>query len=729
MGRISSKKIAEFSNQLKNTMETQVITNKGDVANYVVHSENFQGGEADQLKNTVASIAENVENSIQQTLGVHGEGAYLESQLNAAKSIAALSLSRTAANSNFKNLKPSSNAGSVYGALELGIDDAVDASSIVIPATPHGEAYDGQKLDNSFLFSVAFNFTASRQDEFGEAFFPTIVIDPTVSDIEMEIQFTSILKEVERTPDGSTSREKFGKVALIKAIYDSEVFGVDKNRAVVVFRDEYKDKLVEAEKYITDVTGEKIETAPIKFGVETDLISISQTEKLLNRGVGDNTDSLDRTIILQNVYFNIDTDSFKVDVSQMAGSNFVPNPQDHNKDMILNFNHGQIVINTKSTKTSKGADSDVLTDLPTDHTITLSVVINGSANTQYGDVVLYGNLPASGVKIVSIRNAAGNLLDSTAADYIEIAKALEKFSFVGYELIAYTTNSNLRKRELQISLETQKQRFPVPVRSGIMGMLPINNDTGTDNDITVVTGHAQALGARISVNAVDTLIKHADNMRYITNDGTVVPDKLITEAGFKGVGKFLLDPYYAHQELDLLEIVDSLESGTRDVAIQASLLQQLYTAAVNMYIDSYYGVAFENAMNNSSAQRPTLIVGTDPNVYRLLVKGQDTFQLGEMFDIKVVKTFNKKVEGKIYAAFGIFDDQRNSVPNPLNFGICAYAPTIVYDVVRDINGATSREVRNNPRFAHFINTPLIAEFDVKNITQAFHKLNLHMIQK
>mgnify|MGYP007081723488 FL=1 len=723
MGHVSKKHILEFAKALSNQVNTSVTSNRRDIANYVIHSESFDSAASEVLDNDVKRIEQMVEDNIVKTLGVNSE-SYTDAQVNAAKFISAIALNRGAGIAGLKELKPSSASKNVYDAFEIGIEDAIDPSTITVNA----EAYDGQKLDNSFLFSVAFNFTASRQDEFGEAFFPTIVIDPTVSDIEMEIQFTSILKEVERTPDGSTSREKFGKVALIKAIYDSEVFGVDKNRAVVVFRNEYKDKLVEEEKHNEEITGEVIETAPVKFGVELDYIAVCQTDKLLARGIGDNTDSLDRTIILDKVYFSLDTENFVVTTSQMAGSNFVPNPQDHNKDAILNFNHGQIVINTTNTKTSKGNESTVLKALPADHTITLSVAINGYANTQLGDIVLYANKPAGGIKVVSIRNAAGQLLDKTEADYKTIETAIEKFEYLGYELIAYTTNSNLRKRELQISLETQKQRFPVPVRSGIMGMLPINNDTGTDNDITVVTGHAQALGARISVTAVDTLIKHADNMRYITNNGTVVPEKQITEAGFKGVGKFLLDPYYMHQTIDLLEVVDSLESATRDVAIQQSLIQQLFTAAVDMYIDSYYGVAFENAMNNSSAARPTLIVGTDPNVYRLLVKGQDTFQLGDMFDIKVVKTFNRKIEGKIYAAFGIFDDQRNSVPNPLNFGTCAYAPTIVYDVVRDINGATSREVRNNPRFAHFINTPLIAEFDVLNITQAFHKLNLRILK-
>ena len=724
MGHISSKQVVEFAKSLGDDILTQVITNRNDLARFSVNSESFAVdglGAKDAMAKSAADVVQKVEDNIVNSL--HAE-SYTMAQLNAAKFVSTMSLSRTAGIDALKNLKPSSSAP-VYTESELGIDDAIDPSTLSVRA----EAYDGQKLDNSFLFSVAFNFTASRQDEFGEAFFPTTVIDPTVSDIEMEIQFTSILKEMERTPDGSTSREKFGKVALIKAIYDSEVFGVDKNRAVPVFRAEYKDTiLVETEKYITEVTGEKIETAPVKFGVEFDYIAVSQTEKLLNRGIGDNTDSLDRTIVLEKVYYSIDGENYVAKTGEMAGSNFVPNPQDHNKDMILNFNHGQIIINTSTTKTSKGQDSTKFAALPPDHTITLAVVINGSANTQTGDIVLYGNKPAGGVKIVSIRNAAGQLLDSTDGDYQQIATEIQKFEFVGYELLAYTTNSNLRKRELQISLETQKQRFPVPVRSGIMGMLPINNDTGTDNDITVVTGHAQALGARISVNAVDKLIEHAANMRYLTNNGTAVPSKEIFEGGFKGIGKFLLDPYYMEQNIDLLEVVDSLESSTRDEAIRQSLIQQLYTAAVDMYINSYYGVAFENAMNNSSAQRPTLIVGTDPNVYRLLVRGEDTFQLGEMFDIKVVKTFNRKVEGKIYAAFGIFDDQRNSVPNPLNFGTCAYAPTIVYDVVRDINGATSREVRNNPRFSHFVNTPLIAEFNVKNIAQAFHKLNLKVIR-
>lgn len=709
---------------LKRGLDHSPVTNRTDVSNYVISAESASSENRELLQSTVNSVTDLVKDCI-VNCNISTE-SYTAAQLNAATKIAALSLSPGAALNMVSKLTPGEGA---IGPVALGVEDALEFRDITVSQ----EAYDGQKTDNCFLYSVAYNFVASRQDEFGEAFYPTVVIDPTTSDITMEIKFASLMNEVRHNINGSSSRAQFSKVPLPKAIYDNKIFGTDKNRIIPVLRDENKELLLESEKRLDNTTAEAIETAPYKFNVDINLLGIGQTDSLLARGQMDNTDAVDRTIVLSNVYASIkddtnDAEIFKLDVSNLSFNSFVYSPQGHNKDMVLNFSKQQVKFDTRETKTSKGAESKILKALPEGYVINVELDIRGEVSTQVGDMTVYGTR----AKVFSVRNKAGDLLAPTEADYKAIVKVFDNFKYEGFDLVAYTTNSNLRKRGQLITVDSFKQPFYVPPRSGIMSIVPINNDMGTDNDVDAIIGQAQALGAKISISAVDEIMRNIDSVRFLTNNGTSVPEVEAIEAGFKGIAKYVVNPAYVYETIDLTTTVSSLDSKSRDESVRAALLQKIYNAAVKLYIDSNYGIVFERIINGSSAARPTLIVGTDPNIKRLLltdVSSSDTIQLGSMFDIKIVSTFNSRMTGKIVFSFGVFDQQRNTNPNPLNYGVCAYAPDIVYDLVRDLNGQTSREKHNNPRYLHITNLPIIGVFDVTNVGEVFGQLALPIVNK
>jgi len=79
--------------------------------------------------------------------------------------------------------------------------------------------------------------------------------------------------------------------------------------------------------------------------------------------------------------------------------------------------------------------------------------------------------------------------------------------------------------------------------------------------------------------------------------------------------------------------------------------------------------------------------------------------------------------------FGVFDGNRNTKPNPLNFGQCFWSPTISTDVVRTVNGATTRELQTMPRYLHVVNLPLMAVVNVTSINTALGKVaaNRHTV--
>ena len=142
---------------------------------------------------------------------------------------------------------------------------------------------------------------------------------------------------------------------------------------------------------------------------------------------------------------------------------------------------------------------------------------------------------------------------------------------------------------------------------------------------------------------------------------------------------------------------------------------------MRMYIESGYGPAFDTLRGNVGG-KITLLIGTDPNIYRLLVTDVDRFPLSNMFDIQIVSTLDPLIKGKIYMTFGIFDETRNTTPNPLNFGNMLWSPTISYEIVTKTNGANNSECHNNPRFLHIVHLPILTRFNVINIDAAFKKI-------
>lgn len=721
MSSISLVNMKEFSKELADGFNGLTIANTKDVAKYAISHESIDAAARPSMDVTVESINSMIENCFNSVIN---KESFNSAQLAAAKMIAPYAISNEAGAELYNKVV---SAAGKYNPAEYGAMDGLKPSEINISR----EAYDGQLMNNNFVYTILYSFACAKQEDFVEAFFPTIPVDPAMSSITVEIQQASLMKEFFRDINGTPTREKFNKIPLIKAIYDASIFDTDKNRLFPVLRDSNKHVLLKEYSWETEYTTEKIITAPILFDEEVDLLGLSQTDSLLARGQMDNTDALDRAIFVDKIWYSL-TDNgqkemFSVSVSDMRNNQFNFNPVDLNKDLMLNFRGNNIVINVDSTKTAKGTTSTILSKLPAGYSIGIEFTMNGYANTQEGTVNVN---PVRKVKVSYVKDAAGMKVPETDGTYTTIKKLVSSLVFEGYSLLAHSTNSNLRKRGQVLTVDTIRNDYPVCWRSGFLVIQPVKSETGTDNDAnSAILGQTQAIGAKMSVCGISRLLSDVEYLANITDNGTKKVERVQFETGFKGSGQYLLEPTYASAKIDLRNIVDSLDSASRDASVRAALYQQIYNVAMKLYIESDFGIAFERGLVSTEAARPTLILGTDPNIRRLLVDGGvDTANLGGNFDIKIVSTFDKRVEGKIFLGFGVFDSQRNTTPNPIQYGFTAYSPSLVYDLVRDINGQTSREISNQPRFTHYTNTPVVGYIEVSGIETIFDKLPLHMKQ-
>lgn len=716
----NKKLVSTLVGTLKDSINDESVQNRNGIAQYSVSSESMDSMAREGGQAGVESLGNIVDSTIGLILGNEefAQVDFTAAQVNAAKSIAALALNPQIAMGALQQLKDPEVQGESHkvSVESIGIEDYIE------PATLSNESFDGQAISNAVYFSIAYNLMAAKQDAFGEAFFPTIAIDPMTSGIAIETEFTSLYTSFERGIDGKPDKKKFNKTPIIKAIYDNDIFGVDKNKVVVVKRDENAAMLLNSQAFIDKTAGVEIETAPILFGKEVGLLGMSQVESLLSKGIFDESDTLDRDVKLNKVYFSLTgdndgddstdavTEMFSQDVSILPHSNFTYSTQAHDKDLSLSFETTSFVLNTSSSKQSDGTVSGILAQLSPNSTIKLHVKISGDGNAAYGDVAVYGLV----AELDSVIDAAGNVIAPTSSVYTTIKAVIDSIKLEGYTLDAWRTNSNLRSSGQTITSDKYTQIFPVPLRSGISVRMPINNINGNNND-SKLTSQIQTAGMRVSIDAVKTLVEYADTLHNVTNNGSVANVELM------GVGRHHVNTYYAETNLDLSNFVDSTTSSERSDDIKAAIVGLIKDEVLKAYYESNYGVAHE-VLRGGVANKVGVIIGTNPRIKNYLTGDGDTINIGSDFEAKIVATPNKAISDKIYITFGVFDSDRNTATNPLNFGNLAWAPTITTDVARTDGGATIREIHNIPRYAHFVNLPIMMVVNVTSIHSVLGKI-------
>lgn len=581
------------------------------------------------------------------------------------------------------------------------------------------EAFDEKDNRNAMLYSVAYNMQAARQDEFGEAFFPTIVVAPDTVGYSVAIRLIRVYDDFHRSVTGSL--DQFNKKNIIRALIDPTILKNDLTKMIPVYRaTQNADKFVDTAlipSYNLLLEGESIPTAPLAFNKKLGLLGLSQTDTLLANGVMDVTDSIDPAVALQAIYYKVGSDIIAFNTLNLPLSVFSPQPQGLDRLMALSFNTTSLLLNANSTRLDKSALTTLKPIVDNNLIVRLSVAVTGSVNLELADTQIFAN----GLSVQSVQNATGAYLDLTTTPGLDIVTAINGAVALGYDLQAYRTNLNMRQRGQLIDTSYYTQMYPVPLRSPISALRPVSTDGATDS--SDLAGLITTTRIRTSNAAVGALITAGN----LLNDYVDARDSAGVGPDILGVGRHILKPVFFKESLDMLLSVDSLVSHKRAADIQAALVSKIRDAAYRMYRDSGYKAAAD-AMSGGISKPPTVIVGTDPLISRYLIVDGDLRTLGGEFDVKIVSSLDIRVQGKIYVTFGQFDGAENT-PNPLHFGNMAWKPelTVVMPISR--GGATTKQLSVSPSFLHVVNSPVLTIIDVSNIPSvASYKVTVNVSQ-
>jgi hypothetical protein len=576
------------------------------------------------------------------------------------------------------------------------------------------EAYDESENRNAVIYSIAYNMQASRQDEFGETFFPTLTLTPDNAGFGVSVNLMMVYNGTEHKISGDMA--EFNKRHIIRAVVDHTILKKEQTRAIPVHRAAsavHFTAPADVAPYALDVEGESINTAPLAVNKKHNILALSQTDALVAGGLMDMTDTLDRTITMQAVYLKVGADVIRVYVDNLPTSNFVSASQGNYRQQNLNMKTTSILLKAAT----KRVDGSALVDLAdigaNNYNVRLEVAMSGDVNIETGELNVYANA----VSVHSMTDSTGAILGLTAGTPKTIADLIATGTIIGYDVKAYRSNLNRRQRGQFIDVTRYNQLYNVPLRSPITTIHPMNTDGSVDaSDVQALI---TATHIRLSNEAVSALLNAAATLNdYVAStDNLTIPDVL-------GVGRWYVRPTYMTEILDVSTQIDSVKSHERAADIQAVMVNKLRDMAYRMYRDSEYKAAAD-ALSGGMSAVPTVIIGTDPVIARYLNVSGDLRTLSGEFQVRIVTTLDNRVAGKIFMTFGTFDDTRNTTVNPLNFGNMVWGPELVLTANISRGQTTSKETVVQPRYLHVVHCPIMATLEVRNIPQTLSKVPVH----
>lgn len=579
------------------------------------------------------------------------------------------------------------------------------------------EAFDNRETRSAVLYTMAYNYSVARQGDFGETLWPTLTLPADQVGFGIVVNRLTIHRGVTHSIDGKPV--DFGKVDLMRAEADHTILRKERTSVIPVFRPAAADKFVDASivaPYDVLIEGETRRTAPLRVGEEIGLIGLNSTDAKLEGGSPNQTDTLDPAIDLKDVYIKVGDDVIQLRTLGLPSANFTYMPQGLDKAKQLAFDSKSPRLNKNTKNVDGSALTGTLAAIATRNlTVAVSLKLSGTANTEFGTVQVFGNK----VGVVRVLDASMKALPVTDADVDAILNAFKAATIEGFNVRSYITNVNMRERGDFIDRTSFTQLYDIPLLSPVTAQRPQSTDGQMD------AGDFEALVTttrfRLKNDAVTAVFDTVENMRnhVLSGDPMELPEGL-------GAARFHVRPtFFEPSEIDADTIVDSLTSSHRMADLQAAIVNILRDYAYRMHVQSEYPAA---ASALGQAEVPTVIIATDPIIRRYILQDGDLRTLGDKFNVKIVDTLDRRFSGKVFMTFGVFDENRNTAPNLLNYGNLVWAPEVVHHASVPRGESLSRETIVQPRYRFVHHLPIATLLSFKNIPNVLKKMAINVNQ-
>ena len=566
------------------------------------------------------------------------------------------------------------------------------------------EAFDERELANMIPYSIAFNVQASRQDEFSETFYPTIVVSPENGGLDISVDKITVFNAIQHQTTGKTT--DFDQRNLVEAVADATILA-DESTALVPFIQTGQNEHVfvdpaKVAPHIRQISKVDIETAPLKIGEKIDLLGVSQHPQLVGAGIIDHTDAIDSRIYLDKLYMEISDGGsvMRFQVSRLPRNAFLKSIEGADREMALNFRSETLALNIDTVAVDGSLPPEIQTVRDNNYTVRLSINVTGHAHVEFGTVQIY----TAPVTVSEIVDEDGNQISLNAGGGLAIVNALADLKIIGYELSASRTNSNRRTRGLLLNQNRETERFAIPLGAPISAPSPI----GSNRDARDLDSLIAAARIRNSNNAVTTLLNYADTLRAMVMNRRLG----YGHPAIEGIGRHQVVPFFEEINLDLATVINSVKSKDRAEDISAVLINAIRDVVYRMYRNSGYQAALDSS--SVGGKKPKLLVGTDTVIQRHLMVEGDNRTFGLAFeDAKVVTSFDVRMDSKIILTFS--RQSSDNFADALSFGTFAFIPELVSSLMVQRGGSFFQEALVQPRGRHINNLPIMAMINVSGL--------------
>lgn len=669
----------------------------------VVTLESLNPSELESLNVAAQSLAETLRHSF-ESLADHGSSLGFES-LTSTQLEAGVIAAMAAGNPvEYAKAALTKQATSSNGIPVISAEAAGTAGTLDFRDVHSMESFDQRELAAMIPYSIAFNVQASRQDDFSETFYPTVVVSPDNGGLDIAVDRTTVFNAIRHQTSGKTT--DFKQRNLVEAAADATILADESTALVPFIQDNGENEHVFLEDtlvapHFRKVAGVDVKTAPLKIGENINLLGVSQHPQLIGAGIIDHTDAIDARMYLDKLYLRIaDQDVLRFNVSRLPRNAFVKSVEGTAREMALNFRSDALVLNAETTAVDGAEPAALQAVRDSNYRVRLSLNVTGHAHVEFGSVQVY----SAPVTVSEIVDEDGNQISMTAGAGLAIVQGLSGLTVIGYELQAARTNSNRRTRGLLLNNIREVERFAIPLGAPISAPSPI----GSDRDARDLDALISAARIRNSNNAVTTLLNYADTLRAF-----VVNRRLgHGHPAIEGTGRHLVVPFFEEMDLNVKDAINSIKSKDRAEDISAVLINAIRDIVYRMYRNSGYQAALD--ASSFGGKKPILLVGTDTIIVRHLMVQGDSRTFGIAFeDAKIVTTLDSRMDNKI--VLSLARQSTDGQPDPLSFGTHAWIPELTSSIMVARDGATYQEAMVQPRSRHINNLPIMAVINVTGL--------------
>lgn len=591
------------------------------------------------------------------------------------------------------------------------------------------EAYDATNIRNHLPFSVFFNTLAARQNEFCEAFFPTVTLTPDQIGVELSVSTTMVYNEVRHQHTGKPT--DFGRVNLLDAIVDPTILAGEETRIYPIFQDTINNDMFATgiAKEEIELEGIKHETAPYKPGIEINIIGLSQAAILGMQGESDSSDSVAGGVRLQNIYLKITSAANKSSIIRyplegLPYTLFHSNQEGLDRGVQLNFRNDTLPLSA-ITEDVDGQPAEALDifrqSAYANYAANMKINVSGNGNLEFG--TFETNASVASVRSVVVRGADGIVRPADEqTDINAITNSITKIEYIGYDLKAYRSNLNRRQRGKLVENVEQREKYAVRLGSPVTAIIP-PTDTRTSTDL-VAPINTQRL--RNDINGVTKLLAYADQLNALK----VSYEKHLPRPQIEGIGRHLVIPFYDHIEVSMHDYIQNQRTQDKSADISQALVNLIREPLYRGIRDSRYEPAL-TALTGVVGSKPTVIIGTTPVLAKYLIVPGDTRLASIQYESKVVTTLDKRIgqPGTDVHEIFITLTRPNETLDPLSFGTFIWIPELATTLKATRDGSTSSEVMVQPRTLHLNQLPFLIRITVRDLGEAMLQKSTYVLEQ